>query len=164
MSRAIVALVAVALAPGCAASRVQVMADADRLHGPVSLSSTVPGPRGEILGGRDLEVVGRFSKEKTYRAIAWGLLLPWRTWDATADFNEAMRRYGGEAIVGLSVSTQSMSGGEALKSILAVLIPIIPTSITVHISGTVVRRRTERTRPGSAERARADSNHVWRKR
>lgn len=146
---ALLATVALSMAAGCAASRASVTADAGRLSGPVSLSSSVPGPRAEILGRDDLEVVGRFTRQRTFRAIAWGLLLPWRGWDATDLFNEEMRRYGGEAIVGLTVSTETMSGGEALLSVLAAVVPIIPTSITVRISGTVVRRKPRS--PGRAQ-------------
>jgi hypothetical protein len=141
VSIGVAALAIAAFASGCAASRASVTADTDRLLGPVSLSSTVPGPRGEILGPRDLDVVGQFSNERTYRSIAWGLLMPWRTWDATTELNEAMRRYQGEAIIELYVSTKSMSGGEALLSIFSVLVPIVPTAITLRMSGKVVRRK-----------------------
>lgn len=140
--RAAVLVTAAIASAGCAASRASVTADADHLLGPVSLSSSVPGTRGEILRrDRDLEVVGRFTRVRTYRAIAWGLLLPWRTWDATDVLNEEIRRYNGEAIVDLYVSTDSMSGGETALAALACFIPVIPTSITVRISGTVVRRK-----------------------
>lgn len=148
--RVAVLVIATIASAGCAASRASVSADADHLLGPVSLSSSVPGPRGEILWrDRDLEIVGRFTRVRTYRAIAWGMLLPWRGWDATDELNEEIRKYNGEAVVDLFVSTESMSGGEVVLAALACLIPIIPTSVTVRISGTVVRRKSAMRGPSA---------------
>ncbi len=158
---AMIASAAIAIA-GCAASRASLSADADHLLGPVSLSSSVPGPRGEVLRrDRDLEVVGRFTREKTFRAIAWGLLLPWRGWDVTDELNEEIRKYNGEAVVDLFVATESMSGGEVMLAALACFVPVIPTSITIRMSGTVVRRkRVMHGPPGVSSATRTPSSTV----
>jgi len=121
------------ISAGCAGGRMQ--AQADDLDYPVSLSKALFDKKGKVVIPTEDQKVEHFSLSLPKWTIFWSLVpLSDPDHDLSKELQSIIERSGGDAIVNLTVET---SGN--LLSILACLIPVIPSSAGVVIEGDVVK-------------------------
>lgn len=125
----------IALITGCG-SRSYLSAKSAKY--PVSMSSAVRGPTGELLGPDELELKGKLSFDYLTCRMLW-TLVPIKPLFGTEDIsdaiNESVRSKGGEAIVNLTVTS-----GATVWTVMT-LVGVLPDCGKVQIRGDVVARK-----------------------
>lgn len=139
MSRAVIAaaVTAVLLAGGCVGSRSYVSVEHARY--PVSMSSAVRGPGGELLGPDQLVSKGSIDLHYLTCRMLW-TIVPLKpitgTRDISDEINAAVAARGGEAVINLSVTS-----GATVWNVFT-LVGVLPDCSKVAIHGDVVARRS----------------------
>lgn len=127
---------------GCSGSRSHVVAPSAKY--PVSMSDGVRKADGTLLPDEEKKLVGGFS----YDYKAWGML--WRIFSFTGDrdiseeVNEQVARANGDAIVNLSVKSESCTWN------LFTLIGILPDCSTVTVRGHIIKAEEAQAATASA--------------
>lgn len=103
---------------------------------PVSLSSAVRGPDGQILGNDDVEKRGTFKMDYTACSMLWTIIPFTGTKDISSQVDRQVANKGGEAITNLSV--ESSAGAWNIMTIIGVL----PDCGHVKVRGDIVARLT----------------------
>jgi hypothetical protein len=103
---------------------------------PVSLSSAVRGPDGQILADGDVEKRGTFKMDYTACSMLWTLIPFTGTKDISSQVDRQVANKGGEAITNLSV--ESSAGAWNIMTIIGVL----PDCGHVKVRGDIVARMT----------------------
>ena len=133
-------LIFLSLCPaGCSGSRGYLKFE--KLEYPVSMSSRIYDQQGRILsGGKDLAIVKKkFFIERTYWGIFYSLIpLTGPGKEIGDDLNEIIRRYRGNALVNVRISSRSCYLNYFIP--LSIL-PFWPGCSVISISGDVAKKR-----------------------
>jgi len=126
------------LAAGCVGGKAHLRAD--HLSHPVSLSRSYVGSEGSVIGPDRQEVVAPFTFVVRRWSLFWTLLpLSSRVVDLSDLLEERIRAAGGEAVVDLTLKVF-----EDPLSVLTLFVPVVPSRVSVHVAGDVVRRKKDR--------------------
>lgn len=131
-------LAAALLTAGCAGARVQVRAD--RARYPLSLSPVVRDAAGRLYDARTLVKVGWLDVRRTATGFVYSALTVPAARDLSDDINAQVAAAGGEAVVGLRISTGDGCGWLNGFPILNAL-PVWPGCVPLRLTGDIVRRR-----------------------
>jgi hypothetical protein len=139
-ARAMLRLVPLAalVGSGCAGARVNVTADHARY--PLSLSPVVRDANGRPYDSRTLIKVGWLDVRKTTPGfVYWRMTIP-PSRDFSDEINAQVAAAGGEAVVGLTIST---SWGCDWLNVFPILnaLPVWPGCVPVRLTGDIVKRR-----------------------
>ena len=136
-TRVLLLLAALAVA-GCAGARVNVTAN--RARYPLSLSPVVRDASGRPYDARTLLKVGWLDVRKTTPGFVYSALTIPPTRDFSDEINAQIAAAGGEAVVGLTISSAGGCGWLNGFPVLNAL-PIWPGCVPVRLTGDIVRRR-----------------------
>jgi len=136
--RALVLMLMVSAAGGCAGGRVSIVAERSRY--PISLSRAVRDQTGRLYEGLSLEHVGTLDAGGTRVGILYSALTIPPSMDISDDVNQQVAAAGGEAVVALTVS---VGVGCEILNVFPILniVPLWPGCVPVSVTGDIVRRR-----------------------
>jgi hypothetical protein len=130
----------VVLDAGCAGAHVEITAKQSRYA--ISMSQVVRDGSGLLYDHQSLEYVGALYTGRTRLGFFYSALTPLSTFDISEDVNAQVAAVGGEAVVGLTVSTSD--GCDVLNDFpLLNILPLWPGCVPVTVTGDIVRRRAE---------------------
>ena len=105
MKGALIALVGLMSVSACSGMRSYVKADNSKY--PISLSEELRGANGQLLQPQQKQRVGTFEMSyKTWTALWTMVPIANRTRDISEEINEQVAKAGGDAVVGLDVTSQ----------------------------------------------------------
>jgi hypothetical protein len=127
---------------GCAGAHSLIVAPTATV--PVSMSQGVRDPNGILVPEEQMEKVGEFSYDYTAWGTLWGEVSLTGEKDISDEINEQVKAAGGEAIVNLSVTSES-SGWNAFT-----FLGVLPAFNPTEVRGDIIKRRS-RQAPTSAQ-------------
>jgi hypothetical protein len=131
-------LASTVVAAGCAGAHVEITARQSRYA--ISMSPVIRDSSGVLYDHQSLEYVGALYAGRTRMGFFYSALTPLSTFDISDDVNAQVAAVGGEAVVGLTVSTSD--GCDILNDFpLLNILPLWPGCVPVTVTGDIVRRR-----------------------
>jgi hypothetical protein len=131
-------LASTVVAAGCAGAHVEITARRSRYA--ISMSPVVRDSNGVLYDHQSLEYVGALYTGRTRMGFFYSALTPLSTFDISDDVNAQVAAVGGEAVVGLAVSTSDAC--DVLNDFpLLNILPVWPGCVPVTVTGDIVRRR-----------------------
>jgi hypothetical protein len=132
-------LASTVVAAGCAGAHVEITARQSRYA--ISMSQVVRDSGGLLYDHQSLEYVGALYTGRTRLGFFYSALTPLSTFDISEDVNAQVAAAGGEAVVGLIVSTSD--GCDVLNNFPFLnILPVWPGCVPVTVTGDIVRRRS----------------------
>ena len=136
--RDLLLVAALALSCGCTVgAHGTVTANSARY--PISLSSMVRDRDGEIVRGAELERVGRIRYEAKSWAMLWGLVELTDAHDISTVVNSEVQAAGGDAVINLTVATDSCGWNMLVYFNPLHILPVWPGCVNLEVEGDIVR-------------------------
>ncbi len=135
----LIALLLMLLLCSCAGGRVRL--NATQSQYPISGTRFVHNQEGEVLSESDYTVIKKFDLQYSRWSILW-TMIPFSPYDVdiSKDMDSLIVANNGDAIINVTMTPKAHPLTNFTSLIPGIIVPIIPTAITMEVRGDIIKR------------------------